>query len=192
MSTAGITEPDVARKSAGGKKPDGPYVHPSPEAMGRPIQPGDPDVPGAVTLLRKTAATAGWKVDTLYARGFAYPAPGRVGKLTHSYAVKMDRANCRVTAIWIAPAVDGALSWKFSYAGVLGVWMLRQIEAEPVTPKAFPFTLSSLELKALIKLAPIGRWIISDLQFETIAPEGREARFIRESDFRGMLTKKGS
>jgi hypothetical protein len=182
--SGGIMEPDVARKSGGGKKKDaGPYVHPAPEVNAREPQPGDPDVPAKFTALRKKASLNGWEVETKYARGWTHPGPLGQGAvvLKHSYALKMVRDGVRAVAIWSAPAVEGKVTWKFSYAGILGSWL------HGVTPKAFPFTLSSIEVNALVVIPTDKRLVLLDQQFESISNDDKGEYFVSESDFRAHL-----
>lgn len=61
---------------------------------------------GALSVLR-TAEKNGWRVQPTYARGYAMDARGRVGRLTHSLALRMRHPDGRcAVAVWVTP-VDG-------------------------------------------------------------------------------------
>lgn len=147
---------------------------------GRSWETGDPDIPSAARTVRKLASEAGWDIDVVYARGIT-----QTPKLVHMIAFRMMREHQRVTAIWEAPVIEGKLAWKFTYAGTLGGF----IAGKESKVKPFPFTLSSDEMKGILKAEPICRLPLLDAQYETIMNEDKAKYFIPESEFRAPYKK---
>ncbi len=157
-------------------------IDPNLRIKGRPWQSGDPDIPKPVTDLRKSATASGWDVATIYARGIT-----STPKLVHVYAVQMVRGKQRVTATWEAPVIDGKLTWKFTYAGTLGMWIDAVNNGGSPIIQPFPFTLNSVEMKRLIKAPPMERHVIMDDQYHASILEDKDEHLISETEFRGML-----
>lgn len=160
-------------------------IDPDLRIAGRPPKAGDPDLPAPARSVRKLAMEAGWTVEVIYARGIT-PTP----KLVHIYALRMNRLHQRVTAIWEADARAEKVAWKFTYAGTLGVFAIGKTDEPTVTPKAFPFTLSSDEMKGVLKAEPIHRAVIMDKQYEAILNEDKHEYLISESEFRAPYARK--
>lgn len=181
MSGAGIMEPDAVKSKMKKVKE---VIDESLRIPGRPYQDGDPDFPASARTVRKLAMEAGWSVEVIYARGIT-PQP----KLVHMIALRCQRLNQRVTAVWEADARVEKLSWKFTYAGTLGVFAIGRKDEEAVTPKAFPFTLSSDEMKGVLKGEPLHRSIIMDSQYDAITNEDKAEYLIPEREFRAPYVK---
>lgn len=179
MSTAGLMEPDVARKVGGGKKQHVDYVHPAPEVPARDMQAGDPSLPLAVVRAEKLALSCGWHVHISYSRGATSSLKGRAGALVHAYGVAFLRGTQRVAAVWRTP-VEGKLAWKFDFAAVLGVVL------EPAGVSPLPYLLSADELKGLLRAEAITRWPVADCQYEQL-PDGKRGSLIAESAFRALV-----
>lgn len=180
-------EPDVARKSQGGKKNLGPYKHPDPQVMARDVEPGDPALPAPLISTRKLAVANGWDVLTRYARGFVYVPPGKTGKLIHSFSIRISRDNYRAAAVWVAPVEELPLKWSFDYAGMMGV------SCWGSTPEGFakfgkqPFTLNSNEFKGLIKTTDRHHFPILDPQYERLEGEAKDEWLMPWEPYRKML-----
>lgn len=171
MSGAGIMEPDQAKSKMKKVKE---VIDPALRIPGRLALPSDPAQPKPVIATRKMAAEAGWDVETIYARGIT-----DTPKLIHIYGLRMTRATQSVTAIWNADARAAKLEWKFTYAGTLGGF----ITGNDNTLKRFPFTISSDEMKGLLKAQPTTRILMLDSQYEIVASEDKVERFIPHSEF---------
>jgi len=181
MSSAGIMEPDQVKSKMKKVKE---VIDEDLRIPGRPPKAGDPEMPNPARLVRKTAMEAGWEVEVIYARGIT-PQP----KLVHMYALRMARLHQRVTAVWEADARAEKTAWKFSYAGILGVFAIGKTTEESVTPKAFPFPLSSDEMKGVLKAEPLHRSVIMDGQYNAITNEDKAEYLIPESEFRAPYVK---
>ena len=177
MSSAGIMEPDQVKSKVKKVKE---VIDPDLRIAGRPAQAGDPDLPAPARSARKVAMEAGWEVEVIYARGIT-PSP----KLVHIYALRMKRLHQRVTAIWEADARAEKIAWKFTYAGTLGGFLA----GKENRLKAFPFTLSSDEMKGILKAPPIHRQLIMDAQYASITNEDKHEYLIPESEFRAPYVK---
>jgi hypothetical protein len=182
MSSAGIMEPDAVKSKM---KKEKEVIDPDLRIAGRPAQAGDPDLPAPARSVRKVAMEAGWEVEVIYARGIT-----STPKLVHIYALRMKRLHQRVTAIWEADARTEKIAWKFTYAGTLGLFAIAKKDEPSVTPKAFPFTLSSDEMKGVLKAPPIHRQLIMDAQYESITNEDKHEYLIPESEFRAPFARK--
>lgn len=176
MSSAGIMEPDAVKSKMKRVKEE---IDPDLRIAGRPAQAGDPDLPAPARSVRKVAMEAGWDVEVIYARGIT-----QTPKLVHIYALRMRRLHQRVTAIWEADARAEKMAWKFTYAGTLGLFAIGKKDEPTVTPKAFPFTLSSDEMKGILKAPPLHRSVIMDAQYDAITNEDKHEYLIPESEFR--------
>ena len=181
MSSAGIMEPDAVKSKMKKVKE---VIDPDLRIPGRLAQAGDPELPAPARSVRKVAMEAGWDVEVIYARGIT-----ATPKLVHMYALRMSRLHQRVTAVWEADARAEKMAWKFTYAGTLGVFAIGKKDEPTVTPKAFPFTLSSDEMKGLLKAPPLHRSVIMDAQYEAITNEDKHEYLIPESQFRAPYKK---
>lgn len=146
---------------------------------GRPALPSDPSLPSSVVSTRKLATTAGWDAELIYARGIT-----STPKLVHIYALRMTRRGNAVTATWYAEVVEGKLTWKLSYSGMLGAWISQKGDV-----KRFPFTLSSDEMKGVLKSEHMTRLLVMDNHYDTIENGDKEKYFIPEREFRAPYVK---
>jgi hypothetical protein len=181
MSGAGLMEPDNAKSKM--KK----VKEVIPEELripGRPARAGDPELPTSCRSVRKLAMEAGWDVEVIYARGIT-----STPKLVHIYALRMVRGGQRVSATWYADATADKLTWKFTYAGMIGTFVIGKKDGSAPTPKAFPFTLSSDEMKGVLKGEPMKRILMMDGQYDAIQNEDKADYFIPEAEFRAPYKK---
>ena len=176
MSGAGIMEPDHVK---GKMKKAKEVVSEDLRIPARPAEAGDPALPKSVVDARKLATTAGWSCELIYARGIT-----STPKLVHIYALRMTRDGKQVSATWYADAIEGKLTWKFNYAGTIGGWLTTRKEDGAVIVKPFPFTLSSDEMKGLLKAEPMKRVLLMDSQYDSITNEDKSKYFISEAEFR--------
>lgn len=184
MSTAGLMEPDVARKAGGGKKDAAPYVHPVPLTSSRDARQGEIVRAPAAIALRKAAHLHGWTAVVTGAVGTRWPPPGRAGILVHTCAMRLTRDHWRIAAVWHTPA-EGPVKWKFEYASVRGYFI-----EDTGAMASLPFQLSSPELKALIKLEPTTQRLVTDQQYRLIEMVDRDKHLIPESYLREMIAPK--